>query len=63
MKIFSISIICLNFIKSPQPTGTILNKSIKQIKSDQFSKTLASYNWSQKVMIFARLKKKVELDP
>jgi hypothetical protein len=49
----------LNFTKSPrQPTGTIPNKGIKQVKSDQFSKTLASYNWSHKVMIFGKVKEK-----
>jgi len=49
----------LNFTKSPQQqTGTIPNKGIKQVKSDQFSKTLAGYKWSQKVTIFSKVKEK-----
>ena len=49
----------LNFTKSPrQPTGTIPNKGMKQVKSDQFSKTLAGYKWFQKVTIFSNVKEK-----
>jgi hypothetical protein len=52
----------LNFTKSPQQlAGTIPNKGIRQVKSDQFSKALAGYKWSQKVRIFCNVKKKVEL--
>jgi hypothetical protein len=49
----------LSFTKSPrQPTGTIPNKGIKEVKSDQFSKTLAGYKWSQKITIFSKVKEK-----
>jgi hypothetical protein len=45
VNLLSILLYVLNFTKSPQKqTGTIPNKGIKQVKSNQFPESLAGYN-------------------